>query len=734
MNDARAHQLDARTAEVLARQLHSAYINACGFGVDHPTTERACQTFYATLSEALKKDPALSLILDRGSLFVEKHPVGKRFNPRRMIDAFNEIGLESITFSAGIGERGVIALISILSRLLEYPSLAAAEAELRQRVPDAVQFNYIVYRKVTSDQKVVSSASAGEDPGESVKRTAPRMPVGRGGERVLDQLDSLFSLGELAGDPDAAAERLAASSQDDEAGRARLVGHLKRLAHEVESGSARVEGLSPEELFAAINSLRSRVKKTMSVQQDVDRIMSESGEVVSEVDELTYSTLVSLVREEYRGGSFSVARMAQIINRMLPDASDLKRLLPRLKKGLSEEGMPAQDYARLVHELSNELRGEHLVRALESGAEHVGLDVDDLVRQIQEDPTEAARLVVLAAELRQGGVGNGEQLSTAFTDYIERVSQQLALNAFSTDASLDSGTLGEQIERVQKELIGRMGESGLGAEASQALEQQLAQRMPQLRANSKLELFDRLLDGEEALSDTLILDWLQKQVEDPTELEQLRDPLCRRLEAHGYDRTRADTLVEELNVRLNGSEEPARLPASVLSVGNTALFLKHEVRGAQRYGNPFSVNKLLVEWLVPQDGGAPRKPRRSDMGGLLPELYSRIIHLARDLDLVGSLEKSQRAVPLIILPMTGEEGAMIFRQRLLDVLAEFPFRLLDGEYSLICTVTALGFDTETDSDANAFIQRLNQVHQVNRARVQRAFSQAQASPAKGSTA
>lgn len=723
MNQPTGHKLDARTAELIARQLNSAYMNVCGFGIDHPTSVRALEIFHKTLSSALERDFSLSLILDRGTLFVEKHPVGARFNPKRMVDSFNEIGLESITFSRGMSQADARALTSTLSKLLEYPSLKAAEADLRRHQSGAIQFNYIVYRKVTSDQKVVSSSDEGADPGEEIKQKKPNAPVSVAGERVLDQLDSFFSLGELAGDPDAAAERLSASAGDDSGKRGKLVEHLKKLVREVEMGGGDVEGLSPEELFGAMNSLRQRLHKSVAVQQDVDRIMAEGGDVVSEVDELTYSTLVSLVREEYRGGNFSVERMAQIINRMLPDAGDLKRLLPRLRKGLMDEGMPLNQYTQLVHELSTELRGEHLVRALEAGAENVGMDVDEIVRQIQEDPTEAARLVVLAGELRQGGVGNDQQLSAAFTDYIERVSQRLALNRFGHGDSLDEGSLGDQIERVQKELLERMNESGLAPEAAKELEQALEQRMPQLREDSKMELFERMLGGTDQVTDTLVIDWLEKQVESPNELEQLSQAIVGRLQKYGYSPQQAARLIERLARRLEREDEAPSLPASVLSVSNTALFLKHQIKTAQRYETPFSVIKLLVEWLEPASGGVPRRPRKSDMGELLPELYFRIVRLARDLDLVGSLEKSQRAVPFIILPMTEEKGARIFRQRLLDVLAEFPFRLDSGEFYLTSTITALGFDNQSDQDANTFIHRLNQVHQANRSETARLAAQ-----------
>lgn len=732
MSPPRAHNLDARSAELIARQINSAFMNACGFGMDHPTTERALEIFYTTLADALEQDPSLSLILDRGALFIEKHPVGTRFNPRRLIDSFNEMGLESVTFRTGFNTTDAWALISVLANLLDYPSLAAAEADLGKHQSGAIQFNHIVYRKITSDQKVVSSSDPGADPGDKVYDSKRHAPASRASGRVLDQLDSFFSLSGLAGDPDAAAEQFTASAGEGDQNRARLVEHLKKLVREVEMGSGDVEGLSPDELFTAMNTLRQRLHKSMSARQDAERIMTEGGEVVSEIDELTYSTLVSLVREEYRGGNFSVKRMAQIINRMLPDAGDLKRLLPRLRKGLMEEGMKLDQYTELVHELSNELRGEHLVRALETGAENVGMDVDEIVRQIQEDPTEAARLVALASELRQGGVEDDQQLSAAFTDYIERVTEKLALERFSNADPTNPGTLSEQIARVQKELIERMNQSGLTPEASKQLERELEQRMPQTREHSTVALFERMLDGSKQINDALVLDWLERQIETRPELEEMANAISERLKKHGYTPLQAARLIDQLAERLDREAEPMRMPPTVLSVRNTALFLKHQVKSAQRYNNPFSAIKVMVEKLNPTESGSPRRPGRSDMHELLPELYSRIVRLARDLDLVGSLEKSQRAVPLIVLPMTEAEGANIFRQRLIEVLAEFPFRLDGDEYTLTCTVTALGFDPEADEDANAFVQRLNQVHQDNRAETAKLAEQGASKPPTGS--
>src|SRR5699024_10339214 len=137
-------------------------------------------------------------------------------------------------------------------------SLAAAEAELAPRQSGAIRFNYIVYRKVTSDEKVVSSDEAGIDPGESVKSAKPEDRISTASERVLGQLESYFSLARLADDPEAAGRHLSESAGASGDNRARLAEHLRRLVHEVETGGDDIEGLSPEQLFTAVSSLRQR--------------------------------------------------------------------------------------------------------------------------------------------------------------------------------------------------------------------------------------------------------------------------------------------------------------------------------------------------------------------------------------------------------------------------------------------------------------------------------------------
>ncbi len=695
---------EARRAELLARQISAAFTNACGYGNEHPMTQRACQTALGALNEALKESGDVTLLVDRGMLLIEKHRVGERFNPRRMISAFSGIGLESITFHAGVSENDLRILMAILADPEGYSSAEAASTALKGHNIRNIRLNHVVYRKLTSDQLVVDTGEASamglEESGQA------QSPGGT--------LDSLLSLSQLVNQPEAAVGQISAStSAEDVQSRQHLVSHLRSLVEQVESGGlGEIANLPAEQLLAAMNTLRQQLRMSVTTRRDTDLIYSEQREAVSEIDQLTYNTLVALVREEFRGGNFSHRRMAQIINRMLPDPDDLKRLLPQLKRGLLEDGMSLADYGQLIHELSSEMRDDALVRALEKGADSVGLDVDDIISQIKEDPGEAARLVVLAAELRQGGAGQEDQLSAAFTDYIERISQKMAISPAST-SNMGPKTLRLQLARVQRQLVQQINEKGLDPEAAERVNQRIEEQIEQSIGEVKTRLLDRILSRAAGLPTHQLADWLETQIEQPTELQRLVEPIRQLMTDKGYSTEQIAELLEELKERLEDDERPPVLSSRVLTCANTAMFLKREIKSAQRYKNEFSVVKILVETLVPEDGPA-RRPSRREIKMILPGLYDLLIEQARDLDLVGSLEKRQRAIPMLILPMTGQAGADIVAERIAGLLDEKRFDLSDGPVRVHATITAVGHLTEIGEDGNDFLARVNKLQMAAR--------------------
>jgi hypothetical protein len=656
------NSLSAREAELLARQFNSAFMTTSSYGTSHPMAEKVCATLAQTVAESLLKLPALTLLLDRGAIFVEKHAVGQRFNPRRLINLLSRMNIESITFSRGIRQPELVALMEVLGDPESNPDVDAARQQLARNGISHVQLNYVVFRKVTADQKVVASSNDDEEADEMTFPT-----LGDQAEDTFGSIASLMSLSELVRDPQQFAGRVAEQNHDEYRNR-QVVRQLRNLVSQIESGELAAENaMSSELVLGAVNSLRRKVRKSFETRQDVELILAEEDQVLGEIDQLTYSTLVALVREEFRCGKFSASRMAQIINRMLPDARDLKRLLPQLKHGLLAEGMSLTEYSRLVHELSTELRGEHLVKALEQGAESIGLDVDEIVDQIRDDPAEAARLIVMATELRRGGASDEEQLSAAFSDYIERVSEKLITpEPGNTDGG--SEAMGQQLSRVQQLLVDQLNRQGLPPELIDELQQHLAERMER-RSKSEPETKPK------------------PKPEEPQPASTSTAPTA----------------------------PPAKLPSRVFNPVNTAYFLKREIKLALRYRRSFSLVKVSIE-LVRELNGTVRVPAPEELNVLIGDVYDEIINQMRDLDLVGSLDRKYRAVPLLILPMTDQEGVDVFAKRLEKGLSTRPYRFGSDLLQLQFALTALSHKFEENEEPSAFLKRLDREHERNRKR------------------
>ncbi len=667
--------LDARAAELLARQFNTAFTTVSGYGTDHPMSAKSSEGLMEALKNAFNSEPALTLLLDRGALFIEKHPVGERFNPRRLLNLLAQTKIESFTFEPTVRLEDLQDLLDVLSHQDKFPDVDAVKAELAAREGQGIRINYVTYKKVTADQKVVSDS---EDDNLGLKI---EMPSASDTDN-FGAMASMMSVTELIKDPAAFAERLN-DTEENKTQKQQVVRQLRHLIAQIESGELKAQGaLSSSELLQAVNSLRERVRSHHAGNRDVERLLGEDNQVLGEVDQLTYSTLVSLVREEYRAGNFSARRMAQIINRMLPDTRDLRRLLPQLKQGLLGEGMSVAEYGKLVHELSGEVRGEHVVRALESGAESVGLDVDEIVDQIREDPSEAARLIVMATELRRAGVEDEDQLSGAFSDYIERVSERLALDLPQKNRDGSDATA-TQLKRVRKFLIEQLSRQGL-------------------QDNLTVEL-RRRLDGE---TDT------------PAPAASTQAPAPAPAPAPAEPASSAKSQAQKTTEQAPEPEEPApRLPKvshRVLNPANTAFFLKREIKSAQRYKTLFSVIKISIEFLR-DPAGDSRHPTSDELFKLVPVLYDGLIGQLRDLDLIGSLDRKLQAVPMLILPMTDQAGANIVRWRLTDYLRDQIFDVEDSKVGVIATLTAASYDPGSEEGGREFIQRIQTQHERNRA-------------------
>lgn len=727
--------LDQRQAELMGRQFNMAFTSTTGYGPGHPIAQRSYDTIVENLREGLTSVPSLTLMLDRDSLFIEQHMVDRKFNAKRLIQVFKKIGLQSVSFEQGVTKPDLERLMIVLGDPNAFPTVDDAKQELSRHKVTTIRLNYVVFRKVTTDDEVVSrsgledlteqAAQAAVQGGTPAPGPADNSPSSGPAQQqddaarhflaleddVLGKMSAVFTLKELFEQPNKMAGKLLkASSGMDDTSKAGVVKELRRLGDQVSRGcSADGSPISLDEMMEAVYQLRHDLKDGIAAQKEMGRFFSEQGVVVDEVDQLTYCTIVSMVREEYRNGNFTTRRLAQIIRRMLPDSRDLKRLLPQLKEGLLAEGMTLAEYAKLVNELTTELQSEELVEALKGGAESIGLSVEDIVSGIQQNPGEAARLVVLAAELRQGGVTDDAQLSSVLTEYIERVSGKMALAAPEVGSREGGKALRTVVYRLQKDLVERVKAEGVSPSLAGRIEEQLANRFQHLLDNVKSEWLLNLLSKAGDHSGTYLLESLENVMERQTDLRTLGDPVRRVLAAQGYSGEQIQEFFAAMAERIKQRSQMFLLPKSVLSSNNTTYFLQREIKSAGRYRTPFSCVMMTIT-AVRGDGEPWRRVEAKEIAEVLPEVFKVLTSHLRDLDFVGSFGSIDNTIPFIILPMTQGSGANAVKRRLADLLDGYRFTLGDRSVELHVVVSACGFDRNRTPDAKSYLQELRTRH------------------------
>lgn len=269
----------------------------------------------------------------------------------------------------------------------------------------------------------------------------------------------------------------------------------------------------------------------------------------------------------------------------------------------------------------------------------------DLMSRIHENPTEAARLISLAAELRDSDANDDEDLVESLTRYIDRLSRKLADQENAGCESPDAAELQVQLQKFQQELMEMMSLRAINAKLAGRVEEKLGQ--------SNRE--DARLSPDMAI------------------------------------------------------------PERVMSASSMAFFLNREVKSSLRYETPFSCAMVTVDRIIGADGQG-RKPEPAELNQLLPDLYRLLLRMLRDLDLIGSLDREQRAVPLIIMPMTPHGNANIVRLRLEEALDNARFQLESEVVRMMPTVTTLGFNSIRHQELRGYLTELRDFHSRTRQR------------------
>ena len=346
------------------------------------------------------------------------------------------------------------------------------------------------------------------------------------------------------------------------------------------------------DLSEAIFDMKKQLFEGIQAQKALGTAYANEAAILKKANELTDQVFIELIKEEYKAGQISTQRFAHIIRRMIPEASELKRLLPQIRRALLEAGMPMADYLNLLHELRNELQSDELSRILEEGSETIGLDGDGLIEEIKRNPTQAAELIYLASEIRKGG-GDEALLSDIMVEYVEHIGQKMAKDASESGDENGDAEVKELMNNVESSVLKKLTEMNVNAEVISRMETRLNEKMESVLDRMRVEWLKNqsAQTTKEAPKMLSVLQTLEHNVGDDDEMSEVLQEIRAEVESGKIEENNFSQIHKEINQikkRRREALEGRGMPEGVLTSEEVMFVLEKEIARADRYASPLS--------------------------------------------------------------------------------------------------------------------------------------------------
>jgi len=644
------------------------------YHLDHPATVQAIEEFLKTLREGFSFVSSLSFIMMQDKFFLEEEPLDPRINTSKMLPHFKKAQIQSLSFEKGLSESELREFLNVFSDSKTHSAADSIKTALSKMGITHLKVNHTFLQKMTQDDTVISrenlpeTLSALSKTAHGISTDALKKVLAE--QIIVDELEKSLSLQALIENPTKFSKTLInaeLSQQPGETGGAGFIvsQQLQHINQEVKKASPAGEEVDPLRLADAIFTMRKDLIEELKAQKALGVVFSHEEMILKETNALTDHVILRIVKEEYKQGEISIPRLAQIIRRLLPEPGEIKRLLPLLKEALLAEGMSLVEFLRLIQELGKELENEGLVQVIKESAEHIGLSGEDLIKEVKRDPTGAAELIFLAAEIRRG-TGDEKVFCELLANYVERIGSEFALDAAAQKGEEGGKHLKEVISQVESELLFRLREkidSQLFSVVEKKLDYHLEEVLKQLTSAWVMRKISSSADVSMELPTLLKL--IEESIDDEKEVQMVLEKIISSLRARGFEEDKLKIIADEIAKRAQKQEkEPGKkgYPKGTFNRSNMLFFLKKEVSRAWRYKVPFSTITLSLVNIIPQKPVSSEKIKLQEIWFSVME---RLIKIMRDTDLLGFLEENKI---ILLLPMTDEKGSNLALQRFLRIL------------------------------------------------------------------
>ena len=652
-----------REAAAVARQFVMMFNSSMLYGCAHPSVAKGAVAFCDLLNASFRGREMITVILHNGNLMIEDWPLDRSFNTAKLVGHFGKLGITSISFEPGVTADDIIHLVGIAgdAHNVDICKVALADA-VAGGLPN-IRVNYVLFGKIRADEVVVKEADAaraagGSGPQGGVPTTAElinaisavntasavnatNVTAGNLSRESVAQIEEVLTLSSLLERPKEISAVLAQTDTSKFP-----VEELHNAFGKIKSEIDGAPGVGIDTLLQSLYGLKKDLYEAIEVQKTTGRMMRSAAVINKELNDLTNLAIVKLIKEEYKSGKTPLNRLAHTIRRMLPGNAELMHILPQLKATLLADGMTLGDYLELVQMLGLKVESEALSDSLKEAAEAMGASVTDLVAAIQSKPEEAARLIFLASEIRQGTGESESNLSNVLTGYIEDVCSKMAVETCGADSRQNSASLKKVLAQLESQMFNQLTQE--------------TDIPPQVMMDVRQRLTERFKDAYSAANDTFT--------------ENRKKQVGSAAAATGAGAPKG------------AARSKVKMPSESLNANNLFFLINKEIKRNLRYKSPFATITVSIEKIIQQDGVRPPKPE--DHVELLPQLFVHVEALLRDVDLIGTIGNEANPELFILLPMTGEEGTGIVKERIVKKAAESAFAAAGRKVGVVAKVSS----------------------------------------------
>ena len=678
-------------AEFLVRLWNLFYQRTVAYAFDHPAAQETIPRVFEALMKCMGQERSLSLLFQEFGYYIGHVDLVYQPNNRKIADHLRRFGIESITITQPVS-------LAEFARFMDGCSMTHADAArfmayLTNQGVTCFSVNKVSLQTVKEGDEIVAQGSSrppgsGESTGtfsgeqrrerSAFDDAAMRVVLGHlTAQEMNANLSLLRVLESPSALPDAIMKSTAGSGNEANSMKHSLLNVVGAFKTEAGQGNVPIE-----DLLAGMYNMRTELLKAVKAQQGITQHLSGPGgangangvvlappkagdsaaqgagaqgagaqyvnRMTDAADEIFVQTAAQLVMAEYQKCRGNPKRMAQVIQRIVPDRNHLQQVLNLFRMDLVKQGVPLIEFFNLLAELNSILGADQSYQEFLKAGNSLGISHDELLRELQENPQQAAQLIILASEARKvNREGSAEEMIQNLADFVEKAGEAAGVRMETNpkDATKITSMLHQMEAQVNKELQQKGLSDELRAMGQQKLRLRMQRSVTDLKGKAALA---QLRDGH--TSEAEKVHFLLEMFADEKELDEVMGQVKESLDPESVARDVGDQVMQKARQEMAARREKQNskeLPAGVYVKAVLDFFIKSEVSRALRYNLPFSALLLSFQGLPEDKAGF--ETHGDALRGLQNVLIGDLRKFLRESDFVGYLTFNRF---LVVLPMT----------------------------------------------------------------------------------